>query len=365
MGRTGHLYQGESAATATHLALNWRGRLRFVVPRNRAAQRATWQMFRPGRIRIVFEPMTRLPRLLGAGRCSESAQIASIRTKIGLETGFSCCRTGAGGPWSKDTLLLLDEKANEPLCFAKTGAGAAIDRLLQNEADWLRRLRDETALAGHVPALVAHCSAEDFHFLVQSPVCGSSSFSLGEPHFDFLRKLQAYSERPVRYQDSILHHSLHARMDDLDGLLPTEWSERISKATRKIEAALGTSSAPFVAAHNDFTPWNTRLRNGIVSVFDWEFAAHEQLPLFDPLHFAMSPLARQNKSRHEIIRAMDATILSSRRSLGVERCNHPEIQALAYMVNLCTLYMWADRGTRNSHPMLVSYAGIVDTILSS
>lgn len=365
MGNTGHLYQGESAAAATHLALRWRGRLRYVVPRDRQAQRAVWQFFHAGRIRLVFEPMIRLPRLLGAAHCAESPALTAIRRALGSQTGFSCCNAGAGGVWSKYTVLLLDEKTIKPLCFVKAGAGAAIGNLLRNEAGWLSSLRDEPSLASHIPALLAHCSGEDLDFLIQSPLEGSSSGVLGQPHFDFLQKLQAYSRRALRYQDSFLYRTLHARISDLKGLLPRTWSERLAKAMRKIESSLATSNTLFVAAHNDFTPWNIRLVNGRACVFDWEFAAHEQLPLFDPLHFAVSPLALEGKPVAEVLSAMDETVRQCRLSLGEESCSQPEIQALAYLVNLCTLYQWADRGTRNAHPTLVSYAGIIDSMIAT
>jgi hypothetical protein len=369
MGNTGPLYQGESAASATHLALNWRGRLRYVVPRDHRAQRAAWNLFHPGRTRIVFEAMTLMPRLLGAAHCVESAALVTIRGAMGSQANLSCCNAGAGGVWSKYTVLLLDEQTIEPLCFVKAGAGAAIGSLLRNEAGWLSSLRDEPSLAGHIPALIAHRpadgSGQDLDFLAQSPLRGSSSSVLGQPHFDFLEKLQAYSSRALRYQDSLLYRTLHARISDLAGLLPAVWSERIAKAMKRIESSLATSSTLFVAAHNDFTPWNIRLVNGRACIFDWEFAAHEQLPLFDPLHFAMSPLALEGKPLDEIIRAMSDTVRLCQQSLGEERCRQPEIQTLAYALNLCTLYQWADRGTRNAHPSLVSYAGIIDSILSA
>jgi hypothetical protein len=364
MGNTGRLYQNESAAVATHLALQWRGRLRYVVPRSRRAQSAAWHFFHPGRTRIVFEAMTRMPRLLGAAHCVENAALATIRRAMGSDANLSCCNAGAGGVWSKYTVLLLDERTFDPLCFVKAGSGAAIGNLLRNEADWLSSLRDEPLLANHVPTLMAHCHGEDLNFLAQSPLKGSSSGVLDQPHFDFLKKLQAYSLRSLRYHDSALYRTLNARIADLEGLLPSVWSERIAKAMRKIESSLAASSTLFVAAHNDFTPWNIRLVHGRACVFDWEFAAHEQLPLFDPLHFAMSPLALEGRPVDEIVRAMGDTVRQCQQSLGEERCSQPEIQALAYALGLCTLYQWADRGGRNSHPSLIAYAAVIDFLLS-
>ena len=149
-------------------------------------------------------------------------------------------------------------------------------------------------------------------------------------------------------------------MADLAGLLPEEWSNRIEKAMRQIEDSLADAPRMFVDAHNDFTPWNIRLRRDIASVFDWEYASHEQLPLFDPLHFVLSPMALKMKAPAEMLRKISETVRMCERWLGSEICYKAKTQALAYLIDRCTLYMWADRGTLNSIPTIVSYAPVID-----
>jgi hypothetical protein len=196
----GRFYRAEDHARGTHLALRWNGRLRFTVPREAVAQEACWRVFRPVRL-VPLRAMVRLPRLLGSVNCVEDVKLASIREAIGIPTGLSCCRTGAPGVWSKDTILLLD-KTDKPLYIVKAGVGQAVDLLLSNEAEWLRGLRDRASLADHIPELVTHRSGADLCFVVQCVLPGNLDYLLGELQLGFLRKLQEYSHQTMPLEQS-------------------------------------------------------------------------------------------------------------------------------------------------------------------
>lgn len=362
MDEVSRFYKAQENPVGTHLALRWKGRVRYIVPREGAGQRACWNVFRPGMLGIPLRAMTRMPRLLGSVNCVESDKLALVRAAVGDVAGLSCSRAGAPGPWEKETLLLLEKKTAEPLYLVKAGGNAAVNSLLQNEANWLRKLREQPSLSGHIPELVAHHPGDDLCFIAQRALSGGFDFRLAEPQVEFLRKLQELSPRTMRYEDSRLCRTLNSRVKDLSGLLTEAWSSRIEKAMLRIVQSLAGAPIPFVAAHNDFTPWNIRTERGVAKVFDWEYADDEQLPLFDPLHFVLAPMALHGEPTVKIIRKMDETLQLCRQWFGKERCYKPETQALAYFVNLCTLYLWADRGTHNSHPTVVSYAQVIDSI---
>jgi Phosphotransferase enzyme family len=354
-------YRVPDQSAGTHLALRWKGRVRYTVPREAAGQRACWNVFRPGALGIPLRAMARLPSLLGSAACTEGAQFMLIREAMGREAGFSCCRAGAAGPWSKDTILLLDRKSAKPLYFVKAGVSAAVDVLLQNEANWLQKLRDDKTLAEHIPEFVAHRSGKDLCFVAQCPVSGNLEFRLGALQLDFLRKLQESSLQPMRYEDSSLCRTLSSRFADLNGLLPEAWSTRIEKAMRRINESLSGSTMLFVTAHNDFTPWNIRVQHNRACVFDWEHAANEQLPLFDPLHFALLPMGLKDRPANKMVLRMHETLQLCRRWFGKELCYEMQAQALAYLVSLCTLYFSSERGQPGSSPVLESYARVIDS----
>jgi hypothetical protein len=357
-------YKTPDQHTGTHLALRWNGRVRFTVPRDAAGQKACWKLFHPGRLEFPLRAIARLPRLLGAVSCVEADNLALIREAIGNEAGLSCCRAGAPGPWSKDTILFLDNKTTEPVYVVKAGAGEAVDRLLQNDAKWLRVLRDLPALAGHVPNLVAHHSGSSLSFVAVTPLLGKLDYTFGELHVAFLRKFQDFSRQTMRLEESTLYLNLRSRLKDISGLLSESWSTRLDIGMRRIEQSLSGPPILLVAAHNDFTLWNIRVECGVARIFDWEYADYEQFPLFDPLHFALMPMALRRQSTARMVQCISQTLQMSQQRFGKELCYEAQTQVLAYLVNLCTLYLWSVHGASESHPVLDSYAAIIDHLCS-
>jgi hypothetical protein len=365
VGEVSRLYAAQDQHAGTHLALRWKGRVRYIVPHGAAAQQACWKVFSPGKLGVPLRAMVFLPGLLGAVHCNENDKMALVREKIGQEAGLSCCRAGAPGPWPKETVLVLEKTTNNPLYLVKVGGHATVDSLLQNEATWLHNLRGQPSLSCHIPELVAHRSGNDFCFIAQRALSGSVDFSLREQHAEFLRKLQDFSVQTMRYEDSRLCRTLRSRVQNLSGLLTAAWSRRIEKAMLRIEQSLAGPPIPLVVAHNDFTGWNTRIERGVAKVFDWEYANDEQLPLFDPLHFALAPMALHGGPPARVIRTMDETIERCRQWFGQERCYQPATQALAYLINLCTQYLSVDCAWQNSHPTLVCHAHVIDSMCGS
>lgn len=360
MDKVGLFYKGQDYPRGTHLALRWKGRIRFTIPRDIAAQQTCWKIFRPGRAELMLRVMARLPRISGAISCVENDNLLLIRKAIGKETGLSCSRTGAPGPWSKDTILILNKSTNEPMYIVKAGAGEAVDTLLQNEANWLRTMRDQPALVDHIPDLVAHCSGVHLSFVAETPLLGKLDFQFGELHIAFLRKFQKYSHCTVRLEESRLYKNLQMRLKYLSGLLSETWLNRLEKGMRCIERSLSGRPVSFVAAHNDFTPWNIRVQRGVARIFDWEYADYEQLPLFDPLHFALMPMALRRRSAANMIQCMKRTLQLSEQWFGKELCRNAQTQALTYLMNLCTLYLWSENGRSDTNSVPDIYASIID-----
>jgi hypothetical protein len=335
--------------------------MRFSVPRKTAAQAACWKLFRPGGLEIPLRVMTCLPRLLGTVTCVEAGPLLLIREAIGKEAGLSCCRTGAKGVWSKDTILFLDKTA-KPLYIVKGGAGVSVNHLLQNEADWLRNLRDQASLVNHIPELISHRSGTDLCFVAQRVTPGKFDFRLGALQFEFLQKLRECSAQRMLFEDSKLYRTLTSRVKELSMLVSEEWSTRLERSMRRISENLCGTQVLLSAAHNDFTPWNIRIQNSRAYVFDWEYAACEQLPLFDPLHFVLLPAALRRRSKAGMVKNMYETVRLCHRWLGTEFCYNAQIQALAYLMNICTLYLCSVQGNCIAHPVLDSYAYIIDRL---
>src|SRR5580698_10793178 len=114
--RVSKFYVESDPRIGTHIALRWKGRVRYTIPRELSGHEACWRVFNPGRLGIPLRAMARWPRLFGATMCVESDELATIRAAIGDPAGNSYCRSGAEGVWSKDTILFLDHRTSEPLC---------------------------------------------------------------------------------------------------------------------------------------------------------------------------------------------------------------------------------------------------------
>jgi len=353
-------YKVQDKSPGTHFALRWNKRVRFIVPRDFAAQQACWNIFRPGWLKFPLLAMARLPHFMGAISLAEAEGLASIRKALGKEAGLSCCRAGAPGPWTKDTILLLDKTTVEPLFIVKAGSGEAINHLLCNEANWLRALQKQPALVDHIPELVAHHSGTYLSFVIEEPLPGKLDYRFGELHVTFLQKLQEYSRHTLQLHESRLYKNLCTRLKDLSGLLSEAWAIRLNKGMRRIEQSFSRSPILMVAAHNDFTPWNIRVERNVARVFDWEYADYEQFPLFDPLHYALLPMALRSQSTAKMVHCMNQTLQLSQLWLGKENCFNAQTQALAYLMNLCTLYLWSERGNFGTNPVPESYANIID-----
>jgi hypothetical protein len=72
------------------------------------------------------------------------------------------------------------------------------------------------------------------------------------------------------------------------------------------------------------------------------------------------PMALRSRPTSQLIQSMHNTLMLSQKQLGAEPCYKPETQALTYMVNICTLYLWGDPRRSVSHPALACYALAID-----
>jgi hypothetical protein len=358
-------YIAASRPDADYLALHWKGRVRYTVPREAAGQRACWDVFRPGRLTLPMRAAARFPRLLGSSTCAEGPGIQAIRQALEAKAGLSCCRSGAAGPWSKETMLFLDKQSAKPLVFAKAGVGGAVGSLLQNEAKWLGYLGEDAGLRQHLPQLLAHRCEDEFSFVAQLPLAGVMRFEFGQSHIDFLLKLYAHSFQLKRFNETRLYRNLQLRMRLLSGYLSEAWSTRLDIAMRRIEQTMSEKPQLFVIAHNDFTPWNTRVEQNVAGVFDWEYADAEHLPLFDPIHFHLLPMGLKGHPALRMASKIAEVVEHCRQWAGAEICCEPEAQALAYLVNLSTLYLHAEDGKTDANPVLLSYGLLIDHLCKS
>ena len=106
----------------------------------------------------------------------------------------------------------------------------------------------------------------------------------GRPEKEFLQALWSLQrvERPGR----VLVEQVAARWrKKVSFLRSSQWRELGKRALERASRELDGIMVPHGIMHGDFAPWNTRVENGHLFVFDWESTAWDAPILWDILHF--------------------------------------------------------------------------------
>ncbi len=170
---------------------------------------------------------------------------------------------------------------------------AAVERV-RHEAETLNHLWSFPALRRHIPRVLYSGEWGDGAILFQS---GGPSRP-GPVQFnrqceEFLQLL--WRIRTTEKPGHILWEEVAARWRKAEPGLSSGWralgQATLAKAKRELDGVM----VPCGVAHGDFAPWNTRVGDGRLYVFDWESASCEAPTLWDIFHFKTQVAALLNK----------------------------------------------------------------------
>ena len=148
-----HLYV-PTTESATHVSLRSGGRVRFIAPRALSAAQAGISFFLRGRNRLKACALWWWASAQRGTRARESDAISFLRRQCLPAVDATFLKKGADGPWSKDSILLLED-GTRPVGIAKVGRADKVRDLVMNEAQWLARLGAKQSLHPHLPAVLA------------------------------------------------------------------------------------------------------------------------------------------------------------------------------------------------------------------
>lgn len=175
---------------------------------------------------------------------------------------------------------------------------AAVERVRQ-EAEVLSRLSSYPAIRPHIPKVLYAGEWEHGYILFQS---GGPS-RLGPVQFDgqyaeFLRLL--WGIRPAEKPGHVLWEEVAARWRKTEPSLASGWRALGQAALAKTKRGLDGVMIPYGVSHGDFAPWNTRVGDEGLYVFDWESASWEAPTLWDIFHFKtqVAALLKKNNDLH-------------------------------------------------------------------
>ncbi len=155
---------------------------------------------------------------------------------------------------------------------------------VRHEAEMLTCLANFASLRPHIPAVLFSGEWEDGYLLFQTsgPSCaGPVGFS--PLHQQFLQNL--WGVRPLERPGSALVEEIARRWQQTKPLMDAELSELGERALGTARENLSGESLRCGVSHGDFAPWNTRLGDGRLFLFDWESATWDAPNLWDSFHF--------------------------------------------------------------------------------
>jgi hypothetical protein len=169
----------------------------------------------------------------------------------------------------------------------------AVERV-RHEAETLNHLWNFPALRLHVPRVLYSGEWGNGYILFQSggpSRPGPVQFNRQcEEFLRFLWGIQT-TEKPGH----VLWEEVAARWRKAESSLSSGWRALGQAALAKAKRELDGVMVQCGVAHGDFAPWNTRVGDGRLYVFDWESASWESPTLWDIFHFKTQVAALLNK----------------------------------------------------------------------
>ena len=204
---------------------------------------------------------------------------------------------GAPGPYRKLTVQVMHPDG-QILGYIKLPLTESATPRIRVEAAMLNALQQFDALRPHIPKLLHEGRWEDGYVLFES--CGPltpAPAKFGPIYEDFLRKLSNSqpSEKPGLAVVEEVAQQWSSTKDRQDSILRSLGNGAVARARRE----LAGKKIRCGIVHGDFAPWNARVNNGQLYVFDWESATPQSPVVWDIYHFHTQVSALLNKKYYK------------------------------------------------------------------
>lgn len=342
----------------------------LLVPTHKlAVQRRCVRTFRRGLGALAGElallldriaPGLALPQPFDGPDAARASWLADLN---GLAS--AAVQMGTPGPYQKASVLLLDTDGNA-LGLAKVAMGERADRMVQREAFWLRWLRDTRVSDSRVPRLLAEGRTGAGRRFLATDLGpeGSNGSGFTGPQQSFLAALGRASARHGTFEGSRARRRLRVAHARLRARVDPEVGELLESGYRDCERLLRGWSGPFVVAHGDFAPWNTRRGVWGSYVFDWEYAWDGASPAYDALHWHLLPraLGRGGLSSQTIQSARASTGAYLQAAFPEHRWTEKVLNGLVvhYLLDVVLFYGMADGSINVQHPVIRNYLQVLE-----
>ena len=232
------------------------------------------------------------PRVMVASK--EPLPLEVLATKVtGEPEPVLALSLGMPGDLSKLTVQVMG-RCGEILGYIKLPLRPAAAERVRHEASVLERLWQFPSLRPHIPKVLHAGRWADGYVLFQSPgPYRPGPVEFGALHEGFLRSLWGVYriEKPGR----TLVEEVAARWRRVGPLADPELQDLGKRTLERASRELDGLMVPCGIMHGDLVPWNTRVENGRLFVFDWESAVWEVPTLWDVFHFYVQVASLLNR----------------------------------------------------------------------
>ena len=190
---------------------------------------------------------------------------------------------GTPGLFRKLTVQVM-RLDGEILGYIKLPLTEAASESLRHEAKTLEYLSSFSELSPYIPKLLHAGGWGDGYIVFQtgSPTQGGPT-EFGPLHQEFLEIL--WGVRRVSKPGYLLLEEVATRWRKMEPQMDSLWQSLGAGALAKASRELSGVNISCGIMHGDFAPWNTRLKEGRLFVYDWEWASLEAPNSWDIYHF--------------------------------------------------------------------------------
>ena len=178
----------------------------------------------------------------------------------------------------KVTVIFIDDQA-KPIAFSKVGCTSQTKAQIANEAIALGEVESLKCQSVVIPLLLGRGETANISWILQSPLLSGhlSSNALQNEHVVFLSELAQKSVQVIPLDSSDVWKYLQILLKS--PVLPVKagfeserpFVEQLCTKINALHAGDVNKPWPFTIAHGDFAPWNMRLIDGKIALYDWEY----------------------------------------------------------------------------------------------
>ncbi len=265
--------------------------------------------------------------------------IANVFRKDNLVFSLSL---GTPGVHRKPVIQIM-ESDGKILGFMKVGWNCVTKKLVENEISILNKLQKQT-LNFKIPTVLFNEEWKGLVLGVLSPATNGQVYPPQELSNIYYKSLKSLSE--ISYQKELIINSRFWK--DLIQIKEVDnhfYRFLINRVIHLVEKNYNDLSIPYFFNHGDFAPWNAKIVNGELFLFDWEYA-NERLPAgFDLFHFLIQTkwlLFKKSYSTiyHDIRQDLkEPGVVEYFRYVGIENPQTINIILLLYLLNKLIFYL--------------------------